>query len=488
MKKQSLLIIALLLPVAIHAMEQCSQELVTIEQANARECGVCQAQKTDVREISSSELFGTTCCNLSICGDCSREFKSYGMSKCPYCADYESIKKVTVDVSMLRQLCESALCRAPIAYIIKYDWVGDNYKTFDGSLRRRHRFYCCFDKPQMAINAAWRFEGSLTNYEAWKRFESSIQHRIPPRNINRAGIMGPSSFSVETYMNKQEMQALINKASALANKNNDPEEINDSTLIAAPISLQATLPSVKTTAEIEKVDVVVTHPQEMLYQAVLKNSAEEVNQAIDLGADVNFVTNGKPQIFWALKLKKLKAFETLLDNEATINEELIFEAMRCETYKEAYAMVQKCKNISQKTADTIYELIICDRGNRKEFFFEMLETSISFGSIDINERWHALIRDNKHNIFTKQFVDFFIKKRANPNYIGNVSQSQYYTPLRYAVLYGDLDAVQLLIDAGADINQKFTHGAKTYTPLAFAVAVGRSSIAESLMQQGAIFE
>jgi len=55
------------------------------------------------------------------------------------------------------------------------------------------------------------------------------------------------------------------------------------------------------------------------------------------------------------------------------------------------------------------------------------------------------------------------------------------TPLHVAAVQGDMEAVRLLIDAGADLNSQGEHG---YTPLHEAVEQGHFEVADLLIKSG----
>ncbi|MBI3897503.1 MAG: ankyrin repeat domain-containing protein [Gammaproteobacteria bacterium] len=56
------------------------------------------------------------------------------------------------------------------------------------------------------------------------------------------------------------------------------------------------------------------------------------------------------------------------------------------------------------------------------------------------------------------------------------------TPLKVATVWGDPQAVRVLIEAGADVNAKVEDG---YTPLHHAIAQGHSAVARLLIDNGA---
>ena len=74
--------------------------------------------------------------------------------------------------------------------------------------------------------------------------------------------------------------------------------------------------------------------------------------------------------------------------------------------------------------------------------------------------------------------DFAGVQVVDPNTRGNCSTY----PLHVAAVSGDCEAIQVLIAAGARIDQQGEHG---YTPLMEAVAQGKTEVAELLISLGA---
>ena len=65
-----------------------------------------------------------------------------------------------------------------------------------------------------------------------------------------------------------------------------------------------------------------------------------------------------------------------------------------------------------------------------------------------------------------------------------------YTPLMLAAIEGDLEMIRMMIDAGANVNAKYSGGkynpaAKGLTPLAFAVGTGKVKCVKALIEAGA---
>ncbi|CAL5227450.1 g10416 [Coccomyxa viridis] len=82
----------------------------------------------------------------------------------------------------------------------------------------------------------------------------------------------------------------------------------------------------------------------------------------------------------------------------------------------------------------------------------------------------------------RTFADLLAK---HPGSVGDdgVSGQSGYTPLHYAARSGHLEAVRMLIKAGANVNM--TTSAGKATPLHRAAYMGHSAVAEALLHSGA---
>lgn len=63
--------------------------------------------------------------------------------------------------------------------------------------------------------------------------------------------------------------------------------------------------------------VELTRAQEMLFEAILQNSAHGVAAAVKAGVNVNAEINGQKPLFWAMSLAKTDAVRCLLNCGAT---------------------------------------------------------------------------------------------------------------------------------------------------------------------------
>jgi ankyrin repeat protein len=78
----------------------------------------------------------------------------------------------------------------------------------------------------------------------------------------------------------------------------------------------------------------------------------------------------------------------------------------------------------------------------------------------------------------EEVADFTDIKISGPNTVGLFSTR----PLHVAAVWGDCEAIQMLVDAGANINEKGEHG---FTPLMEAVAQGHREAVVLLVKLGA---
>lgn len=56
--------------------------------------------------------------------------------------------------------------------------------------------------------------------------------------------------------------------------------------------------------------------QDMLFEAILNNSADEIRRSIQAGANVNLEKDGKRPLFWAVFFQRVNAIRCLIENGA----------------------------------------------------------------------------------------------------------------------------------------------------------------------------
>lgn len=269
----------------------------------------------------------------------------------------------------------------------------------------------------------------------------------------------------------------------------------------------------------------IISPQEMLYEAIMRDSADEIAVAIECGANVNTTFNNKVPLVVAILLRRSIAVAKLVESGADVNvsysaNSLVHHAVRLGDIKSAIILVKNnarfAGNIDQN--QNVMNAAIAYVANPPYFenkdgkgIFTMPETTLEFiqllitkgwnihnhtdgyiGSCSKNERitniwWESIGLPNRQSI---QLLELFIKNGADPNQViynsGFIGAS--WTPLLRAVERHDKDAVKILLAAGADINKKAKpryFQVAEHSPLSFAIKIGDNSMIELLMQHGA---
>ena len=92
----------------------------------------------------------------------------------------------------------------------------------------------------------------------------------------------------------------------------------------------------------------------------------------------------------------------------------------------------------------------------------------------------GMMRGNEE--ITPEFAEFLLSKGANIDEKNTVGGYKGYTPLFWAILYGETDVVKFLAEKGADVNAKADNGK---TPLSIASEAGDEKIVEILKNHGA---
>lgn len=283
-------------------------------------------------------------------------------------------------------------------------------------------------------------------------------------------------------------------------------------------------------------------PQDMLHQAILNDSADEIKHALQAGANVNLGKNGKSPLLSAILLKRSKAVGALLELGAAVDNSLISHAVKLGEIKSAVLIAKRCgtdinavysvpgwpnhkftlaqlalrkddletflvlvKNgadFPDKNDDmtscpssvhgqSLKDIVLYNLypGNKSiDIALELLQEMVRRG-YNINDLWFP---DNMGSLGggvyqNKNALIFLIKNGANPNYIFERKQAGSYIPLIGAICSGNKEAIKILLDAGADINQKANpYNQGLQTPLSFALSRYRADIVEFLLERGAI--
>jgi hypothetical protein len=279
-----------------------------------------------------------------------------------------------------------------------------------------------------------------------------------------------------------------------------------------------------------------TSPQEVLYEAILNDSSEGIQEAILAGADANQIRSEESLLFWAISFKKSIAVSCLLEHDAKADASLIQFAVTQGDCKSAILLAKQCKvNLddvytfggnkgsllefaaSYSDFESVFSLIksgahisgdtlmrfhnrtlmeciaIWGGSDSKPIILELVQELLN-GGYNVNNIW-ALETGAIYRPENNKLLRLFIKNGANPNHSFKIAGGcRFWTPLIKAIDIGNgIQAVQILIEAGANINQKSDtyyesgphHLRGTHTPLSYAIAHQSQGTVDILLKHGA---
>ena len=280
---------------------------------------------------------------------------------------------------------------------------------------------------------------------------------------------------------------------------------------------------------LKKCGAVIPCPKNVLYRAILNDSAKEIRQAIQAGADVNEeIRDGKSALIWAVLLARHKAVEVLLEYEVDPNMvysgnslvhkgsvvhrmigpdcfqsncfqsigysrlKLLHCALLFGDIQSALLLVKKGAVFSDKPREwsmDVFQYVLNDINPTGiiEIVLEFIQELINRG-YDINSNIYsntihpnqtimqnasAWVSAIKSPFYSTKVLELFMKNGANPNQLF-LSGFTRWTPLFLAIENNNVDAAKFLLGAGADVNQKVIRvccvGSQTsqQTPLFYA--------------------
>lgn len=293
-------------------------------------------------------------------------------------------------------------------------------------------------------------------------------------------------------------------------------------------------------------------PQDLLHNAILKNSAEGIKQAVQAGANIHYEKDGKSPLGWAVSYKKYNAVKSLLECGDQASSTLFQEALKLNDIKSAVLLAINCGANLNATYSNGYQngtllqfsaslnyfesmLLLIESGanysgytivtdaSDQSIKFTLMEPLVRYGSDGIAFKLIQKALNNGYNVndiwrigtkmtlsssgswyLSEHIIKLIIENGANPNQFfetnyllssdwgGGIPGSSW-TPLFSAISRGSKGAVEILLNAGADINKKANpfpnqpplcpNGPQT--PLSFAINKGQVQIAELLKQYGA---
>lgn len=265
-------------------------------------------------------------------------------------------------------------------------------------------------------------------------------------------------------------------------------------------------------------------PQEILYNALLNNSEDEIRMAVKAGAHVNSSIHGKTPLFIAVALAHSNAVKCLLECGAQGSPDLIQLAIEKNDVKSVVLLAKSCN----ANFNTIHSFLVT-QGMILYLDFESMLYLIKIkpelakirigesaliehivkgfdGSnicceliqyitdcgYNINDLWGSKLEAIYRNVAALKFI---IKKGANVNISFNDAAGPW-TPLLKAINEGNEEIVRALIDAGSDINKK-ADLYKNYpqssfrlkglhSPLSLAIKKYDKCIIKLLIERGAV--
>ena len=200
-----------------------------------------------------------------------------------------------------------------------------------------------------------------------------------------------------------------------------------------------------------------------LYRAAIKGHVEVVKMLLDAGADIEKTTSGITPLCWAADNGKTEVVKLLLERGANVNA------------------------IGKKNAPALYHA--ADIGY-KDLVNVLLENGADVNvQTDDEYRWTPLhvavssrfspygVKNQEEN--RAEIVRFILESGAD---VGIPEESNGFTPLHLACNVGRSNLAEMLLDHGAEINAKDKNG---MTPLHWAVAEEQMGCVQILLDRGA---
>jgi ankyrin repeat protein len=258
--------------------------------------------------------------------------------------------------------------------------------------------------------------------------------------------------------------------------------------------------------------------KDMLHKAILNNSAEDVRKAAQAGADIDNDKGGKAPLLLALSLQCYVAFSELikLGAKVDVTQEVLsiaYNELALGNIKSIILLLKEASDASGYLKHNSSSMIDAILGNimRKECdletALELLEIIFKHGA-DATE---VLAKDavysgdmNGKRDHCSAIIKLCIKYGANLNRVQGtirlervteryikVASYTTTTPLARCIVNKDIKSIEVLLEAGADVNQKVYLGDPNHpvngeqSPLAIAINGSDAKIIEILRYYGA---
>jgi len=223
---------------------------------------------------------------------------------------------------------------------------------------------------------------------------------------------------------------------------------------------------------------------EVLFSAILNDSAEEIRAAVHAGADVNQEKDGKSPLLLAILLKRHNAVETLLQLGAKPDDICGQQATKTQDLKSLLLLFRYgYHNLNIKEVESVISNSVSHYQKEAIDFIRELVNH----KYDINIFWRpAILLAANNPSVGQEIIRFLISREANLNHMINGK-----TPLHLAVWFGNTHVVEILMEAGADINKKIEHpGTPPRSLLSYAIErcgnnPSRREVIEFLVKHGA---
>ncbi len=225
--------------------------------------------------------------------------------------------------------------------------------------------------------------------------------------------------------------------------------------------------------------------------AILNRSTDAVKVLLNHGANINpsVKWNNKTLLELAFHMRDLSSVEMLIERGANVNGSgengwsILSQVIQNGNENPKYIEISKqiINRGAELKAQEVYSAIMFSQNSGN---LSILELLIKKG-VDLNKEengWPPLIVEASRR-WNTNVIKLLVKSGANVNKIDKKSNEE--TALIVAISSGDLERVKLLVELGADVNQKVCRNALMTSPIKFSLETQHPEIVQYLLKQGA---